>query len=60
MVDVKRWTLVDALSADRVDWARIAAEGWSIDQIAIEAGVAGDQELVRRAQRAMSRRRRRA
>ena len=48
--------LKEALTADRIDWSRIEAEGHSIEAIMIEAGQYGDAVLVKRARRAIERR----
>ena len=48
--------LADALTASRIDWNRIEEEGYDIEQIAREAAMYGDDDLVRKARRAIARR----
>lgn len=55
MIDT--FDLAAALTAPRIDWARIEREGHDLDAILGEAGQHGDSELVKRARRAIAHRR---
>jgi len=47
--------LARALTASRINWARIVSEGHDLAQIANEAGQYGDFDLARKALRAAKR-----